>query len=75
MEIVLGAIYVDTLHAIEGVAVSHTRYVTGCDRVMLERKHDGEVKEHWVDVERIVSVDDTRKWCGNEPVDEEAPPA
>jgi len=52
----LGKKYRDTVHGIEGIATCHSRYLTGCDRVGLEYMKDGEIKDFWVDVNRLEGV-------------------
>lgn len=57
VDIELGRQYRDRIHGIEGIAVSHIRYITGCDQVNLERVVNGEVKNQWVDVTRLEGVE------------------
>lgn len=55
-KIVLGAIYRDKVTGFEGTAVAETRYITGCNRVMLEpkAKEDGSLAgEGWFDLNRL----------------------
>lgn len=53
----LGKIYKEKIHGIQGVATSHTRYLTGCDRVCLEWLKDGEVKYHYADISILEGVE------------------
>ena len=55
-EIILGATYRDTLHNTQGVCTAKCQYLTGCDRAVLEYIEDGEVKELWLDVNRLEPV-------------------
>lgn len=57
--IVLGATYKDSISKIKGVCTSHTRYLTGCDRVMLEYMKDGDPKELWIDANRVTLCEKT----------------
>lgn len=59
MNIKLGHVYTDRIHGLFGVAVSHTRYLTGCDRVLLESAAKGELKEYWFDATMLVEVSAT----------------
>jgi hypothetical protein len=54
----LGWRYHDKVHGekIEGVAICVSLWFTGCNRVCLEYIHKGEIKEHWIDVNRAVLV-------------------
>lgn len=52
-EINLGEKYTYKLHDITGVATIHSRFISGCDRVMLEHKDGGDIKEFWVDVNML----------------------
>ena len=45
MSVKLGKTYEDKLHGIVGVATARTEYLTGCSRVCLEFKKDGEGQE------------------------------
>jgi hypothetical protein len=55
--IVLGRKYRDTLHGIEGIATAHYRFLTGCDRILLEWVKDGEVKNYTVDAPTLIDVE------------------
>ena len=47
----LGKKYKDIVMGTEGICVSYTRFLTGCDRVNLEYKNkDGDVKSYHLDV-------------------------
>ena len=67
----LGARYKCVLHGHIGVAVSEVRFLTGCNRVCLERlDKDGEVKEFWKDVTMVEKVEAEKV----EPKQEDNPP-
>lgn len=53
----LGKKYRDSVHGIEGVAVCHTRHLTGCDRVCIEVLKDCDLKEFWFDISRLEGID------------------
>lgn len=53
----LGKKYRDTIHGFEGIATCVSRYLTGCDRVMLESNKDGDLKEYWFDITRLEGVE------------------
>ena len=55
-KILLGKKYRDTVHGFEGVAVSLTHYLTGCDQVAIETVEAGEIKTHWFDITRLEGV-------------------
>lgn len=55
-KIVLGNKYKDTLHGIVGVAVCHSKYLTGCDQVQLEVFKKDEIIGYWFDITRLVGV-------------------
>jgi len=57
MKLELGKVYRDSVHGWEGIATSRTEFLTGCDRVCLERMQDGEIKESYFDVTRIEGVE------------------
>ena len=56
MSVKLGKTYEDKLHGIVGVATARTEYLTGCSRVCLEFKKDGEIKEYWFDETQLKGV-------------------
>ena len=57
MEIKLGRTYTDSLHGISGIATVYSQYITGCNRVCLERVgEDGLIIEYWVDTTRLDGV-------------------
>ena len=53
----LGKRYRDKINGFEGVATAHARYLTGCDRVLLEAVQNGDLKEYWFDVTRLADVE------------------
>lgn len=55
-KIKLGSKYRDDIHGIEGVAVCHSKYLTGCDQIQLEYLKDGEIHSCWFDITRLVGV-------------------
>ena len=55
-EIVLGKKYRDTVLGLEGIATAHTKYLTGCDQVELQRADKGEIKGEWYDITRLEGV-------------------
>ena len=44
------------MHGIEGIAVSHTKYLTGCDQIQLEYMSGGELRSIWFDITRLKGV-------------------
>ena len=55
-EVKLGEKYTDSIHGLEGVAVSITHYLTGCAQVQLETMKDGEIRTTWFDITRLKDV-------------------
>ena len=55
-KIELGKKYIDDIHGIEGIAVSHTRYFTGCDQIQLEVFKGGKLESYWFDITRLKGV-------------------
>lgn len=50
-KVTLGKKYKDVVLDIEGICVSYSSFLTGCDRVNLQYKSkDGDIKSHHVDV-------------------------
>lgn len=52
----LGLTWRDTITGYEGVAVGRTVWLHGCDRLVLQRMHDGKIDEEWFDVLRLELV-------------------
>ena len=61
LKIKLGNRYRDTIHGFEGVAISQTTYIAGCDRVCLEFMKDGEIKASYFDITQLEGVKITPK--------------
>jgi hypothetical protein len=55
-KIILGKKYVDDLHGYEGIAYAHIMYLTGCDRVILQKLVKDEVKEQVFDITQLTLV-------------------
>lgn len=56
-QIELGKKYKDIVLGIEGICTSYTKFLTGCDRVNLQRKDkDGHVKDHHTDITCCIEV-------------------
>ena len=57
-KIELGKKYKDDIHGVEGVAVCHAKYFTGCDQIQLEYVDtDGDIRTVWFDITRLVGVE------------------
>ncbi len=54
--IILGKKYKDKIHGWEGVAVSHIKYLTGCDRVGLQKMVKDELKDQYFDITQLELV-------------------
>ncbi len=55
-KIELGKKYRDDIHHLEGVAVCHAKYLTGCDQIQLEFMKDGEIHNCWFDISRLEGI-------------------
>lgn len=52
----LGKLYKDNIHGIEGVAVAHCKYMTGCNQIQLEYMKEGDLITIWFDITRLVNI-------------------
>ena len=53
-KMLLGRTYKDRLHGIQGIATHEIRYITGCNRVCLEKlDKDGCIQEFYFDVNMV----------------------
>jgi len=52
----LGIKYKDHITGFVGTAIAITRYLSGCDRVLLQGRCAEDIKEYWFDIVRLDDV-------------------
>lgn len=56
-KIKLGNVYRDLVHGFIGIATVATKHLTGCNRVLLEKLVNDDIKENWFDVASLELVE------------------
>jgi hypothetical protein len=60
-KVTLGQKYRDTMHGIEGIAVSRTEYLTACTRVCLETRDGNDIKDNYFDENMLEGIEIPKK--------------
>lgn len=63
MKIELGSKVRDQITGLTGTATGRTEYITGCEQILVQpplNKDGAFVQGHWVDVDRLVVVDEPK---------------
>lgn len=57
--IILGCTVRDAITGLEGVAIGHCTYLSGCDQILVQpkgKKPESKPDGHWIDIQRLIRV-------------------